>query len=295
VTPGSGAGSQAGVNPLDYLLTQGTVILRYLRMLAIPMGFSIDPNIAIASPAKGIACWALIAVFAAIAVRDLGRSRSSIWFLAGLLLLLPTSSIFPANDLAADRRMYLPMIGFAAVAGLLLEKTRYQVLLPAVAIVLGMLSYARADVWRSEASLWEDAMRAAPNKIRPRIQLARAANPRAALDYLLEAKTIAPTDGAVASELGRVYMTLGNPSQALAEFSRVLAANSNDALAHNNRGVALQALDLDEHARNDFRRAIALDPCLFDARLNLALAGEVTTLPAGCRFSPEQLRAYNGR
>ena len=38
-----------------------------------------------------------------------GGSRASI-------LLIPSSSIFPAADLAADRRMYLPMFAFAAAA-----------------------------------------------------------------------------------------------------------------------------------------------------------------------------------
>ena len=46
------------------------------------------------------------------------------------MLLLPSSSIFPANDLAADYRMYLPMIGFVACVGLLLDRVRPLYLVP---------------------------------------------------------------------------------------------------------------------------------------------------------------------
>ncbi|MEZ5354076.1 MAG: glycosyltransferase family 39 protein [Bryobacteraceae bacterium] len=295
VIPGSGAGAHAGISPLDYFFTQGYVILRYLRLLAIPAGFSVDPALTPMPDWRGVIAWIALAGLAWIAWRDLGRSLSSLWFLAGLVLLIPTSSIFPAADLAADRRMYLPLLGFAPVAGLLLERTRYPVLLPALIVACALFGYARAQVWRSEAALWEDAVRSAPGRIRPRIQLARALPPRQALEQLFEARNVAPDDPAVASELGRVFLEMGNPSQALAEFGRAVAANPNDALALNNRGVALVALGLRDHALHDFRKALEIDPCLFDARMNLAKTGEKTPLPADCRFSNRQVRDYNSR
>ncbi|HXA64189.1 MAG TPA: hypothetical protein VNV82_03500, partial [Bryobacteraceae bacterium] len=41
-TAGSGAGAQASITWQAYLLTQGAVILRYLRMLIVPLGFTVD-------------------------------------------------------------------------------------------------------------------------------------------------------------------------------------------------------------------------------------------------------------
>jgi len=40
-----GAGAGAGISPLDYFATQGTVILRYFRLLLVPYGFTCDPDI----------------------------------------------------------------------------------------------------------------------------------------------------------------------------------------------------------------------------------------------------------
>jgi hypothetical protein len=76
-----------------------------------------------------------------------------------------------------------------------------------------MFSYVRVDVWRSAEGLWEDALRTAPNAVRPRIQLSRLRAPQQAIGILEEAKNIAPADAAVASELGRVYMQLQQPAK----------------------------------------------------------------------------------
>ena len=282
MTPGSGAGAQSGIAPLDYFLTQGYAILRYLQLLTIPVGFTVDPEIQILRDWRGVVCWATIAALVAIAMRFTARARAGFWLIGALILLAPTSSIFPAADLAADRRLYLPMLGFAAIAGILLERTTYPVLLTSGGVVMAMLSFARTDVWRSEVRLWEDAMQWAPDKARPRVQLARVSPPDQALNYLLEAKRIAPDDPLVASELGRVFIERNQASEALSEYGRAVALRPGDPLALNNRGIALLMLGIREHAVTDFREALKINPCLRDARNNLRLAGIPTATPDGC-------------
>jgi hypothetical protein len=292
-TPGSGAGAQAAVSWKTYLLTQGTVILRYLRMLLVPLGFTVDADIQ--TPPLWLAALAWIGVFAlaGVAAFQFRRVRAGFWFLAGLVLLLPSSSIFPATDLAADRRMYLPMIGFAACAGLLLAKVR-PIYLAVVLILLAGLSIARTATWRSEESLWTDAVAKSPAKIRPRIQFARAVEADRALLVLEQAKAIAPDDARIPSEEGRILLSLGRPAQALPEFGRALALSPHSVEAMNNRGVALLALDQKEAARGDFERALAIDPCQFDARLNLLRLGISKPAPPECRYSAEQSAVLRG-
>lgn len=263
--PGSGAGPQAGIYPLDYLATQGFVILRYLQLLAVPIGFSVDPDIPLLGYATGAACWAGIGLLAYLSYVIGGHQ----WFLAGLLLLTPTSSIFPAADLAVDRRMYLPLIAFSAFVGLGLQRIRYPMVLHAAAAILVMLSISRTQVWLSADTLWDEAMRQAPQKIRPRIQLARAVPASRGLKLLEDAKNIAPSDPQVASELGRVFLTLGRDNEALAEFGRAMALDPGDPRYINNRGVALCTMGYREAAVKDFERALQMDPNLADARKNL--------------------------
>lgn len=268
-TPGAGAGSRAGISAIQYLGTQGGVILRYLRFLIVPYGFSVDPDIPLEP--KWWA-WLIVIAAAAIAARWFSRARAGFWFVAGLVLLLPSSSILAAADLAVDRRMYLPLLAFATCAALLLAPTnRYG--LAAIMTVLLVLSIVRTQVWRGEESLWTEAVERAPKKIRPRIQLARALPPDRAIAVLEAARNLAPNDPSVATELGRIYLDSGAPAKALAEFGRALALLPNNPRALSNRGVALMMLQQPEAARQDFVRALSLDPCQPEARLNATRMG----------------------
>jgi protein O-mannosyl-transferase len=268
---GSGAGAQAGVSPLAYFESQGLVIWRYLRLVVIPWGFSIDPAIVRPPLWIGIAAWAALAVVCLLPLR--GR----FWFWMGLLLLAPSSSIFPAADLAADRRMYLPMIAFAALAGGLLEKVNRRVI-GALAFGLIAISIRYSILWMHPQSLWSEAKRLAPQATRPRIQLARSLPPAQGLEELKDT----PEDESVFTERGRLLLTLARPAEALAAFGRALALNPNDARAISNRAVALAALGSREAAVVEFQRALAKDGCLSDARENLLKLGVPSVAPSSC-------------
>jgi len=267
VTPGAPAGLQAGITPWHYFLAQGPVILRYLRLMIVPYGFTIDPDIRVPAVWLGLLAWLALGAIAAIAWRYARAERA--WLLAGLILLIPSSSVFPAQDLAADRRMYLPLLGFAAVAGLLLERVKPRALAPAAVVALALVSIVRTQVWMTEESLWREAVERAPDKVRPKIQLARALPAAKALELLSQARDLAPHDPAVAAELGKTLLAEGQPEAALPEFGRALALDPRDARNFNNRGVALAALGQTEAARADFEHALRIDPNLAEARQNL--------------------------
>jgi hypothetical protein len=281
VTPGAPAGLQAGISPLHYLIAQGPVIWRYLRLLVFPWGFTVDPEIPVPAFWLGMLAWAGLGVL-------IWLWRRNRWFFAGFILLAPSSSLFPAADLAADRRMYLPLIAFAVAAALVLKRLPRAT--PVIAAILVIVSLTRTEVWMSEKSLWTEAVRRAPDKVRPKLQLARVSDPDEAKILLAQAKKLAPSDPAVASETGKMMLSLGRPQEALPEFGRALALSPRDAQAFNNRGVALQALGQADVARRDFEHALALDPCQFDARWNLMRLGTPVPPAPGCRYTAEQLR-----
>jgi tetratricopeptide (TPR) repeat protein len=280
----AGSGFGAGIAPLDYLAAQGWVIFRYLRLFLIPAGFTVDPDI---RARFALVAWALLAALALIALRRFDRAREGFWFLGALALLSASSSVFPAADLAADRRMYLPLSALCVAAAYPLAGVRRGYLVAVVGI-LTLASIWRCEVWRTERSLWSEAARMAPEKVRPMIQLSRAVRPESALLLLENARKIAPDDPAVASALGRSCMESGMYAQALAEFGRALALSPGDPKAMNNRGAVLLALGQRDAAIADFHRALSRDPCLFDALINLRRTGIAVLAPAGCRFTAGQ-------
>ncbi len=267
VTPGAPAGLQAGITPWHYFLAQGLVILRYLRLLVVPYGFTVDPDIRVPALWLGLAAW--IAILGALVLALRRRTSWSICLLAGFLLLIPSSTLFPAADLSADRRMYLPLLAFAAAAGIALQRFKPHAIAAGVVVLLTIVSVTRTQVWMTEESLWHEAVERAPEKIRPRIQLARALPAASALEVLARARNLAPYDPAVATEIGKTLLAEGQPDAALQEFGRALALDPRDARNLNNRGVALEAIGQTEAARADFERALQIDPGLAEAKANL--------------------------
>ncbi|HME07888.1 MAG TPA: tetratricopeptide repeat protein, partial [Bryobacteraceae bacterium] len=168
-------------------------------------------------------------------------------------------------------------------------------LLLAIVLLLAALSLERTLTWRTEETLWADAVAKAPRKVRPRIQLARALDPVRALQLLRETENIAPNDPSVPSEEGRVLMGMGQSGQALVAFGRALALEPNSAAALNNRAAALLQMGQSAAAQQDLERALSKDPCLFDARWNLRRLGVSAPPPPDCHWTREQLTAFEGR
>jgi len=234
----------------------------------VPYGFTVDADIHVPAVWVGVLAWAGIAGLAVFLWRH-RRYAWATWLLAGLILLIPSSSVFPAADLSADRRMYLPMLGFAAAAGWLLTRARTAALATVVVVALTGVSMGRTHVWMTEERLWREAVRRAPEKVRPKIQLSRAVPAAEALELLAQARNLAPYDPEVAAETGKILLSEGQAEGAIEEFGRALALDPRDARNFNNRGVALEALGQTAAARQDFERALGIDPGLTEARQNL--------------------------
>lgn len=289
----SAAGVHSHYSSAAYFSFQGLSILRYTGHLLVPWGFSIDPAVPATGLPLRLLAWVLVAMLVLLSARWFTKARAGLWIIGGLLLLLPSSSIFPADDLIADRRMYLPMLAFSSAAGLLLLRLDRRIL-AALMLVWIAISARECYVWNSEKRLWTEAANAAPDKARPLLQLARLADsPLESLRLLAGAQNKAPNDPAIASEQGRMYLTLGRPAEALAAFGRALALAPRDPAAFNNRGAALLALGQPEAARQDFERALAIDPCLFDARVNLKRLGFDPPRRQECSYTAQQALELN--
>jgi hypothetical protein len=273
----SGAGASAGISPLDYFTTQGTVILRYFRLLLVPYGFTCDPDIPIVRDWRAWVAWMAILGLATVFWK---RNVHGRWFAGGLILLAPSSTIFAAQDLAADRRMYLPMLAFASLGGLFLSYVDRRI---AISVVVGLaaLAFVRTQVWRTEQTLWAEVVERAPKKLRPRILLARASDTETALHILDAAQAIAPNDPRPAIEKGLRFMEVDLPESALAEFDHALVLTPDDPMSLNNHGAALSRLGRRSAAIEDFRHALRIDPCWAGARRNLVQLG--ATSPTVCK------------
>jgi tetratricopeptide (TPR) repeat protein len=86
------------------------------------------------------------------------------------LFLAPTSSIVPIKDVAAERRLYLPMLGFVLILIEWISASRLRlyrpVVLGCILVVAAFLTYERAKVWSGTVPFWRDVVAKSPDRLR---------------------------------------------------------------------------------------------------------------------------------
>lgn len=311
LTPDAGAlVGQDLLSPLAYLQAQGRALWLYARLIVFPAGLNFDHEIGPAQGPDPLGLAGLLALAALAAACLFWARRTPILFfpLGALILLAPTSSIAPLGDLAAERRMLLPLLCLAPIAGVLADRfLAGQRLVGAVAVcavVLASSTYARATVWQDEETLWSQTVEQSPSKARPKIHLSRALDKQGAIadprreQLLRDATYVEPRSAAAWSELGLFLLRRQRPKEAQAALRTAYELSPDDPFMAVNLGAALASQDQLNEAEELFRRALVLNPCNFDARNNLLFVLRATgnleqvravaIPPADCVYPPGQ-------
>jgi hypothetical protein len=196
------------------VLTMVRVAGFYLELLVAPLQFCPFYDWFIigyeTGVSRGVVTGALVLCLAVGAALFFARrwpliSLGIAWILLGLA---PVSQAIPIIVVAADRFLYIPMLGWGLLVGLLLERGLGRAReagwtkLPAVAIALLFIAYAgrtitRVPDWRNDETLNLATARAFPETPAPFLNLATyyervEKNPAKALEALTEADRRAP-------------------------------------------------------------------------------------------------------
>ncbi len=177
---------------IDYLLTQFRVIVIYLRLLVLPINqavvYDLRASKSLFEPKVIGSLFLILGVLSAGLyawikgiLSDGEKARGYqivgigiVWF---FLTLSIESSFVPIKDLIFEHRTYLPSAGAYAVLSVFLVALikrfilpqkpfflKFIVLLLAIAISLGTMTYMRNKIWVDEIAFWNDAVRSAPDK-----------------------------------------------------------------------------------------------------------------------------------
>lgn len=264
------------VRPLEYLATQPGVVLHYLRLSLWPDPLCFDYDWPVAHGWREIAVPALVvSALLASAVGAWLRGRwwgfVALWF---FLVLAPTSSIMPINDLAVEHRMYLPLaavviVGLAAGSRGLVDRGRGAralgvALALAVAAVFAVASVRRNQVYRDPVALWRGVTELRPDNSRAFLSLGTALSDRgeheAALASYRRALRLRPDDAAALYSLANELLALGRPEEAIASYQAVLELRPESAGLLTNLGVALRRAGRPQEALSRQWRAVRLAP-----------------------------------
>ncbi len=160
---------------LMHIFTELKVFVEYLRLLIFPVGLNIDhdikvsvsPDLAVIVSAAMIGGLIILAVF--LRKRNRVLSFSILWFFLNLAPFLTIR----LQDFMAERWVYAASIGFALfISDLVIvlsgkyKKTGVFAVV-CLAVFFGVFTHMRNNVYKDPITLWSDAVKKSPEKIRP--------------------------------------------------------------------------------------------------------------------------------
>ncbi len=176
----------------QYLLTQFSVLVTYLRLFFYPVGQNIDWDFPVATSffaTETIFSFLVLLALLALSFAAYRQFRLlSLGIIGFFVTLAPTSTIIPIKDVIFEHRMYLA-VAFLAMGcvqviwyglGSVRQRSRRVYLGALVMVILAIIStltgltYLRNEVWMSKVSLWRDAVEKSPHKARPHNNYGRA-------------------------------------------------------------------------------------------------------------------------
>jgi tetratricopeptide (TPR) repeat protein len=226
-------GFAAGIDPWTYLLNQAIAITHYLRLsvwpspLVVFYGWPVQLTLTAALPYVAF----VAALFTLTLAGWLLRSEIAFLGLWFFITLAPTSSIVPvATEVAAERRMYLPLLAIvvliaAPVSRILTSRGAKAALAIGATVFLSAATIVRNSEYSSALSIAQTVVERRPTSIAHHIfgvELAAAGRRDEAIAHLRQA---APGDSRARYDLGVELFNAGKLDDAIAELQAFVATS----------------------------------------------------------------------
>ncbi len=269
-------GNAYTVTSTNYLFTQFSVILTYIRLLFFPYKQNLDYDYPLSEsllePVTLLSLLALLGILA-LGVYLLQRSRLvafGIFFF--FIALAVESSIVPIADIIFEHRTYLPSFGFFLIlssVGFSLfgdqQRNMVYLLFTFIIGVNAVLTYQRNKVWKDELSLWNDVVSKSPGKARAYLNRGvahwTAGNRQQALADYRQATALDPEHYYSAYyNLGVAESGFGQWDNAIRSYSRAIALYPQYPAAYAGLGIAYASNNMQAEALQAFAKAIELNP-----------------------------------
>jgi len=281
----------------EYLVTELTVIVTYLRLLFFPVDQNLDydyPLFESFFTPEVVFSFLVLALILGTGAYLLYHDRRSpgigrltafgiFWF---FITLSVESSVIPIADVIYEHRLYLPSVGFflACMSAVFWAVDRLRdrwakvegavvIFLAGAVIAFTGITYARNTVWQTEVGLWKDIISKSPLKARGYNGLGLAYFNEGIYDKAIEAFARAielyPAYGVAFNNIGNSYFRTGLYEKAIEAQTRAIALEPDNAIFRDNRGLTYSAIDAYDRAIADFAAAIKLDPSYAKSYHNL--------------------------
>jgi Flp pilus assembly protein TadD len=294
------AGFGAGVPLFEWWCTQAQILVMYLKLAAWPTPLLVHYRMPQLETIQ--AAWPYVLAVAALAFVTLGLlwRRNAVGLLVAcvLLILAPTHVVPIVTEVAAERRMYLPLAGLVAllVVGMywclqrLVRRPAAQWPLAAggtvvliLASVYGVASARRLETYHDLVALWQEVVDRQPaNQIAQMnlaVALSRVGHSPGAIEHFRAALQLQPDFEQARYALGMALAADGQNEAAIAELQTVVRQKPDAYRIRNNLGVVLFAAGRLDEAIAEFEKTLELRPDFVEAQENLNRARRASVLP----------------
>ncbi len=225
------------INPWLHFITQWKVVAMFLLKFLVPLNQNIDYDLMLSQSIFEPEAISGLSAIVIITVLCLVKSKKYPLFLIGwlffLITLSPTNSIVPNLDFAAERHLYMPLIGLSVILASLLDSTPFQIQKPLfVLLILFFMLFTlnRSYLWGSNERLFLDQVEKTPEKDRPYLALAyyymkenRLKDALAVYDNCLKKTRVSNKRVEVYINMAQVYRNLKEYQRALEMYDKAIA------------------------------------------------------------------------
>lgn len=230
--------------PYQYLLAEARAFLIYLRVAFLPVNLNWDYYLPMPRAFNGYALVSGLLVLVACLMlfrlrrRDPAVSFFGFWF---LIALAPESSIIPIPDTVVEYRLYLPLAGLLAAASvyagrLAVRRPALKGMALAAIVLMGVLTFARNEVWATELTLWQDVVKKSPWSPRAHFNLGKSYLDLKMYDeaseelvQVVRSDTTGSLSPSLYIKIGRTLIAIGKYQEAIEVLKRAVAADPGSA------------------------------------------------------------------
>jgi protein O-mannosyl-transferase len=290
------------LTPWDYLKTEAGVIVYYLRLCFWPYPLVIDySDWPIARSLNDILVPGIVVVGLLSATIWSFRRRPWLAFLGAwfFLILAPTSSFLPIlGEVIAERRMYLPLVAVTTMVVIGIHSWAGRRSLPvfiALAVGLGFLTVHRNEDYRSEITIWSDAVTKRPGNSQAEdhlgITLGEAGRIEEAIGHYENAVRINPNYAEAQNNLGNALTRTGKIPEAIEHLERAVRVAPDFPEAEYNLGVALAQEGKFSEAINHLEHSLRIQPDNAEGCCNLGVVlAQADRIPEAIKYFEQALQ-----
>ena len=248
------------------------VLASYIKLLFLP--FNLNADYVIPPITTGIISFIisvlLVTTVTIITIR-LCKNNKQYWFFISwfFVTLLPVSNVIPIGNIMAERYLYIPIMGFSGIIGILIQKFNFKkplatICFAIVIFILGVMCICRNGIWRDELTLWYSTSIREPNSARAHHNLGVVHSSKDFYDYAeyeyKKTLEINPKDIEAHYNLGNAYERKGILDNAIKEYQDAIRYNPYYADAYNNLGSIYKKTQLLDKAIEHYKKAIQCNP-----------------------------------